>query len=186
VAETDGGCVRIVFASLLVLTFAFVGAAAAPAATVTSRDTLEAALVTRVNAVRSARGLPRLRVVSRLSKAAERHAGSMAGVSYFRHDLYTPTRRRAWTPFASWIRWFYPGPGYLSWRAGENMAWGAPRLTARRTVSRWLASPGHRANLLARGWRHLGVAAVHVRNPGGYFRAWDDVTVVAAEFGRRS
>jgi Cysteine-rich secretory protein family len=178
--------VRIVFAFLPVLTFAFVGAAAAPAATVTSRDTLEAALVTRVNAVRSARGLPRLRVVSRLSKAAERHAGSMAGVSYFRHDLYTPTRRHVWTPFGSWIRWFYPGPGYLSWRAGENMAWGAP--------------PPHRAQdglPLARQSRPsrqpAGARLAQPRRgggartqPGGHFRAWNDVTIVVAEFGRRS
>ena len=177
---------RIAFASLLVLTLAFVGAAAAPAATVTSRDTLEAALVKRVNTVRGARGLPRLRVVPPLSRAAARHAGSMAGVSYFRHDLYTPMRWRAWTPFTSWIRWFYPGPGYPSWRAGENLAWGAPDLTARKTVSRWLASPGHRANLLARDWHNLGVAAVHVRNPRGSFRSWNDVTIVVAEFGRRS
>ena len=90
----------------------------------------------------------------------------MAGVSYFRHDLYTPARRPVWAPFASWIRWYWPGPGYGSWSAGENMAWGAPDLTARKTMTRWLASPGHRANLLAPGWRNLGVAAVHVRHPG--------------------
>jgi uncharacterized protein YkwD len=178
--------VRILLAILFVATVAFVGAEAAPAATVSSRDTLETALVKRVNAVRAARGLPRLRVVPRLAKAATRHAGSMAGVSYFRHELYAPSESRIWTPFASWIRWFYPGPGYRSWSAGENLAWGTPDLTARKTVRRWLASPRHRANLLARGWRNLGVAAVHVRSPGGYFRAWNDVTIVAAEFGRRS
>jgi uncharacterized protein YkwD len=171
---------------VFVAMLALVGAVTAPAASVSARDTLESALVKRVNAVRTARGLPRLRGVPRLSKAAARHAGSMAGVSYFRHDLHTPARSRTWTPFASWIRWFYPGPGYRSWGAGENLAWGTPDLTARKAVAQWLASPGHRANLLARGWRHLGVAAVHVRNPGGYFRAWDDVTIVVAEFGRRS
>jgi hypothetical protein len=40
--------------------------------------------------------------------------------------------------------------------------------------------------LLKRSWRNVGVAAVAVRNPGGYFRSWDDVTIVVAEFGRRS
>ena len=46
-----------------------------------------------------------------------------------------------------------------------------------------MASPGHRANILNGGWRWIGVGAVHVHQPRGYYRAWDDVTIVAAEFG---
>jgi hypothetical protein len=30
------------------------------------------------------------------------------------------------------------------------------------------------------------VAAVHVDEPAGYYRSWDDVTIVAAEFGQRT
>jgi hypothetical protein len=47
-------------------------------------------------------------------------------------------------------------------------------------------SPPHRANLLTPGWRRVGVAAVHVSGPLGYFGAWPEVTIVVAEFGRRS
>jgi uncharacterized protein YkwD len=108
----------------------------------------------------------------------------MARVGYFSHSLFTPARTSDWTAFGRWVRWFYPGPGFRSWTAGENLAWGAPGLSPRRTVRRWLRSPGHRANLLDPRWRHLGVSAVHVHRPGGYFAAWDDVTIVAAEFGR--
>jgi uncharacterized protein YkwD len=87
------------------------------------------------------------------------------------------------TPFSSWIRWYYPDLGYRSWSVAGNLVWGAPGLSARKTA-KWLASPSHRANLLGQGWRHLGVAAVHVRRPGDYLRASDNVTGVAAEFGR--
>ena len=163
-------------------------ALSAPASATTVRDqvSVESALVQRINAVRRDHGLRPLRLVRRLSDAAERHAVSMGGSGYFRHDLFTPRRSPRWTGFGRWIRWYYPGPGYRSWSAGENLAWGAPGISARKTVRRWLRSPGHRRNLLARGWRNLGVAAVQVRNPRAYFGAWDDVTIVVAEFGRRS
>lgn len=161
-------------------------APAAGAATLTDRNALERRTVDRVNAVRRNHGLRPLRVVGALAEAADRHARSMARASYFRHELYTPSRSPDWMPFGSWIRWYWPGPGYRSWSVGENLAWGAPRITARQTVRRWMASSGHRANILQPRWRNVAVAAVHVEEPRGYYGSWDDVTIVVAEFGRRS
>jgi len=46
-------------------------------------------------------------------------------------------------------------------RAGENLARGYT--TADRTVAAWMASPGHRANVLDRGLTRIGVAAVYAR-----------------------
>jgi uncharacterized protein YkwD len=163
------------------------GALASPAGalTVSDRDSLEASVVARVNAVRESYGLRPLGVAGRLRDAADRHASSMGASSYFRHELYTPRRSSLWTSFGTWIRWYWPGPGYSSWSAGENLAWGAPGVSASQAVSRWMASPAHRANILNRAWRSIGVAAVHVDNPRGYYGNWDDVTIVAAEFGTR-
>ena len=48
-----------------------------------------------------------------------------------------------------------------------------------------MASPGHRANILNPAWRNIGVGAVQVGDPRGYYASWDDVTIVAAEFGAR-
>jgi uncharacterized protein YkwD len=172
-----------VAASLALVALAAPSSAGALA--VSDRDTLEASLVSRINSARVSRGLRPLTVASRLASAADRHARSMAAASYFRHELYTPTSATGWTSFGTWIRWFWPGPGYSSWSAGENLAWGAPDLHSSEAVSRWLASPGHRANLLDPGWRNIGISAVHVRDPRGYYAAWDDVTIVAAEFGSR-
>jgi uncharacterized protein YkwD len=157
----------------------------ASALSVTDKDALEASVVARINAVRKDHGLRTLTVAGRLRDAADRHATSMAAASYFRHELYTPSGSATWTSFGKWIRWYWPGPGYSAWSAGENLAWGAPDITASQTVSRWMASPGHRANILNAAWRNIGVAAVHVRDPRGYYAEWDDVTVVAAEFGAR-
>lgn len=174
----------VVLAASLALV-ALASPATAGARTISDQDALEADVVKRVNAIRRSHGLRPLTVVPRLSRAAGRHVDSMAAASYFRHELYTPTRATNWMGFGTWIRWFWPGPGYSSWSVGENLAWGAPSLTAYATVRRWMRSPGHRMNVLNPRWRQIGVGAVHVRDPFGYYSRWEDVTIVAAEFGFR-
>jgi uncharacterized protein YkwD len=161
-------------------------APSAGAVMVTERNPLEPSIVERINSIRRSHGLRTLTVATRLNDAAHRHARSMGASSYFRHELYAPQQSRAWTPFATWIRWYWPGPGYRAWSAGENLAWGAPDISASRTVTNWMNSAGHRANILNPLWRYVGVAAVHVDEPAGHYRSWDDVTIVAAEFGQRS
>ena len=42
--------------------------------------------------------------------------------------------------------------------AGENVAYG--NVTPARMVEMWMASPGHRANILSRTYTHIGVGAV--------------------------
>lgn len=152
------------------------------AATVVARNTVEPTLVARINDVRAAHGLRALRVSSELTSAATRHAKSMGYKGYFRHELRKDSN---WLAFGTWVRWYWPGPGYSAWSAGENLAWGAPDVTAGQTVKWWMNSPGHRANLLG-NWRYVGVAVVHVTVPAGYYRDYPEVTIVAAEFGRRS
>ena len=64
---------------------------------------------------------------------------------------------------------------------GENLAWGTgPFATARRVVSGWMASPGHRANLLRPGWRRIGLGALR-----GNFLGYPGATVVTADFAGR-
>ena len=54
--------------------------------------------------------------------------------------------------------------GYRYASFGENL-WAGPwgEASARDVVAAWLQSPGHRANVLRGGFRHLGVALVRVR-----------------------
>ena len=173
-------------AGLLAILFALSGTNATAATVVSAKDAMEPAVVERINDIRATHGLRRLTTASALSRAAVKHAKSMGSVGYFKHELYTPSRSVTWTPYGTWIRWYWPGTGYTSWAAGENLVWAAPDLSARDAVKRWMDSAPHRANILTAAWRRVGVAAVHVSDPLGYYGSWSDVTIVVAEFGRRS
>jgi len=165
------------------LVAALVLAAPAGATAIFQHDASEPKLVHRINHVRANHGLKPLHVVTRLRQAATKHSNSMAKIGYFRHEL---RHKGEWKSFGTWIRWYWPGPGYTSWSAGENLAWGAPGLGVRKTVSLWMHSPGHRANLLSKTWNRVGVSVVHVTDPVGTFAPYSGATIVTADFGRRS
>jgi len=152
----------------------------AEAVRIMDKDAVESAVVSRINAVRSDHGLARLAVAPRLRRAAEQHARNMARNGYFSHSWSSGA------PFGRWIERFWPGPGYSSWAAGENLFWSAPDATAAKIVRRWLRSPGHRANILRPEWKRLGLGIVHVRDAVGVYRSARTVTIAAAEFGNRS
>jgi uncharacterized protein YkwD len=146
---------------------------------VVAAERLEKALVTRVNNVRASRNLRALAVRFRLKRAGRAHATNMARYGYFSHSWSTGV------PFETWIRRYWPGPGYTSWSAGENLFWRSGGATAREIVRAWMTSPPHRANLLGRRWRALGIGAVRAVDPVGVYRGPPSVTIVAAEFGWR-
>jgi uncharacterized protein YkwD len=60
---------------------------------------------------------------------------------------------------------------------GETLAWNTSGFGF---VSRWLASPPHRAILLRPGFRRVGVGLVH-----GTFSGHADATLVTADFAGR-
>ena len=44
------------------------------------------------------------------------------------------------------------------WSLGENIAWGTGRLATAAQIHRsWMNSPGHRANILQRSFREIGI-----------------------------
>ncbi len=53
------------------------------------------------------------------------------------------------TPFSQRVRRYYGPQGYRIWSVGENLLWSSPGIGPARAVQLWLASPGHRENLLA-------------------------------------
>ena len=54
----------------------------------------------------------------------------------------------------------YVGDGE-GWMLGENLAWGTGSLgTPRGAMKAWMKSPGHKANILKRGFHELGVGIV--------------------------
>jgi uncharacterized protein YkwD len=162
---------------------ALVLAAPAGATTVTQHNSAEPLLVKRINHVRANHGLKPLRTAARLQDAATRHSNSMARKGYFRHEL---RYEGIWKSFGAWIHWYWPGPGYTSWSAGENLAWGAPGLGVRKTVSLWMHSAGHRANILHPSWNRIGVSIVHVTEAVGMYAPYLETTIVTVDFGQRS
>ena len=167
-------------AAFVAAVLAFPAQSSAAQMTIAPRDELESAVATRINAIRASRGLAKLRFRRGVNAAATKHATNMALNGYFTHSWSSGA------PFGTWIQWWWPGPGYSSWSAGENLYWHSGETTAREVVNAWMNSSGHRANILKSSWRAIGVGAIKVSNPVGVYRSYSSVTIVATEFGRRS
>jgi uncharacterized protein YkwD len=143
-----------------------------------SVSALEAQVLADVNTTRRQRGLRPLRFSGQLSRAADFHSHDMARQGYFSHDS------RDGSAFWRRVQRFYPATGYRSWTVGENLVWASPDLSAASALSMWMGSPPHRANLLNRQWREIGLAAIHVGAAPGVFGG-HQVTIVTANFGSR-
>jgi uncharacterized protein YkwD len=47
------------------------------------------------------------------------------------------------------------------WALGENLAWGTGSLATPRSIMKaWMDSPGHRANVVKRAYREIGIGVV--------------------------
>lgn len=104
------------------------------------------------NAARARRGLPRLSENPRLRRAAARHTSDMVGAHFFDHT--TP----AGATLVDRIRRTGYTSGARGWSIGENIAWGTGRLATAAQIHRsWMSSPGHRANILDRSFREIGI-----------------------------
>jgi uncharacterized protein YkwD len=86
------------------------------------------------------------------------------------------------TPCGMSFTYTFRRAGYLPARAfGENLAWGQSSLgSPLSTLQMWLNSPPHRAVLLSRRWRDLGIAVERGRIFGR-----DGVALWVMEVGRR-
>ncbi|HEX2162278.1 MAG TPA: CAP domain-containing protein [Thermoleophilaceae bacterium] len=116
---------------------------------------LARAAVCLINARRATRGLPRLRINHRLSRAARWHTQDMVRRSYFGH-----VSRRGRDVVDRLYGARYLG-GRFSWAVGENLAWGSGSLgTPRSIVRAWMKSPGHRRNMLDRRYREIGIGVI--------------------------
>ena len=55
-----------------------------------------------------------------------------------------------------------------SWTIGENIGWGGGSLATPRSMVRgWMNSAGHRANILSRGFRMIGIGIANGAPNGG-------------------
>jgi len=148
---------------LAILQPGLVAAAAAP-----SQD--QAGFVGRVldltNAEREKAGLAPLTASPELQDAAQSYSQVLASTGCFEHTCGSVPNFADRDGQA----------GYTGWTAlGENIAAGYP--TPEAVVAGWMASPGHRANILSPNFTELGVGLTSADNRFGTY--W------AQEFGAR-
>ena len=139
-----------------------------------SKRALVRATLCVLNVERRKRGLRPLRLNRKLSRAARGHSSAMASRHFFSHDSL------AGGSFVDRIR----RTGYLrgarSWNVGENIASGWGSLGTPRAIGcAWMNSPGHRANILSRSFRAIGIG-ISAGTPSGGGGA-----TYTTDFGRR-
>ena len=110
-----------------------------------------------VNKSRKQKGLAALTRNKNLDRAAQVHARDMVAKNYFSHqgrDGTTPKDR-------------IQAAGYQGMAFGENIAQG--QKTGKEVVQSWLDSPPHRANILNRDYKYMGIARVYKDEIYRYF-----------------
>lgn len=118
-----------------------------------------------VNAQRQSAGLASLAPNSQLSTSAYLKAEDMCTKHYWAHNAPDGT-----TPWS-----FVDRAGYNYVSVGENLAQGFASDDA--LVAGWMASPGHRANILSTKYQDIGVASLTCNLVG------TETTLVVAHFG---
>lgn len=108
-----------------------------------------------LNRERAKHGLRRLRFNHKLALAGLEHARDMVSNQYFSHD------EPGGPNFVDRILATNYVPASASYSLAENLAWGSGSASSPlATVRGWMASPGHRRNILMRGFREIGIAIV--------------------------
>ncbi|MFF2365381.1 CAP domain-containing protein [Streptomyces sp. NPDC058122] len=129
--------------------------ATAPAAgTATPASAAVARVVALVNSERAKAGCSPLALNAKLSQAAQAHSADMAS-----HNTMSHTGSDGSDPGQRITR-----AGYLWSSYGENVAYGYS--TPEQVMAGWMASAGHKRNILDCGFKEIGVG---VAQPGNYW-----------------
>lgn len=123
-------------------------------------------IIDLTNAERTQNHVGALTHNAQLTKAAAAKAADMASIGYFAHR--GPDGKEPW----AWIR----EAGYTYASAGENLA--VKFNESASVVRAWMASPGHRANMVKAGYTDIGVGVAE-----GYYQG-APATFVVQYFAR--
>ena len=116
---------------------------------------IRAAVVCLHNQIRAQYHQPPLHENRRLQRAALGHSRDMVTDDYFAH-----TTPEGITALDRILRSGYVGRSD-GWVLGENLAWGTGSFgTPRSAIETWMNSPAHRATLLKKAYREMGVGVV--------------------------
>lgn len=143
---------------------------------------LQRAIRCLVNRERSRRGLKSMLANGALLKSSVWQADDMIEHEYFDHN------RKDGPDFGERILRFGYADGADGYALGENLAWATATIaTPSKMVKLWMNSPGHRKNILTKGFRDQAVAAVWSDgNVGGaYAQSNGPFVVFVNQFGQR-
>ena len=116
---------------------------------------IRAAILCLHNQIRVDNDVPALRENKRLRRAALGHSRHMVTDAFFEH---TTPEGVSMVDRILRVKYVREDEG---WVLGENLAWGTGSSgTPRGAVEAWMESPGHRANILKRSFREVGVGVV--------------------------
>jgi uncharacterized protein YkwD len=111
-------------------------------------STAERKIVDLTNQQRAQNGLPALTVNTKLVQMADIHSQDMARLHHLEHTL-SGVAQPTLADRAKFV-------GYSYWALGENVASGYPDASS--VTAGWMASSGHRANILNSSYTQIGVA----------------------------
>jgi uncharacterized protein YkwD len=118
------------------------------------------------NKIRAERDLPKFCVHPDLQRAARVHSKEMIAEGRFAHGNVGERLRKF---------------GYRWSTSGENIAGGSgPYRTPENRFKAWMNSSGHRANILDKNFREIGIAAYT-----GTYKSYSNWTMWTADFGAR-
>jgi hypothetical protein len=124
-------------------------------------------LLQSTNDQRAGNALGALALNSQLDQAAQAKANDMAARDYWSHN--TPDGNAPWV--------FISSAGYHYQTAGENLAYGFD--TSANTITAWMNSPEHRANILNNTYKDVGFGIANVAN----YQGTGPETIVVAMYG---
>lgn len=119
-----------------------------------------AALLDAHNNKRAAKCGRNLQASSGLGNAAQYHAGDMADEDYFTHDSQNPSE--------GWVQRISRFTGYQV--GGENIA--SNQSSVSEVMSGWMASPGHKQNIMDCSFTRVGFGYAYVLSNAEYKRLW--------------
>jgi uncharacterized protein YkwD len=125
-------------------------------------------LLSATNQQRAGEQQSALTIDPQLSAAAQAKAEDMVARNYWAHDA--PDGKTPWQ--------FISAAGYQYQLAGENLAYGFSN--AGDTVTGWMNSPTHRANIMNARYMHVGFGVAHAAN----YHGDGPQTIVVAEYAK--
>jgi uncharacterized protein YkwD len=146
-------------------------------------ELIDAATLCLVDRERTSRGEVALKPDLDLQRAAQAHSADMASGDYFAHDSRNGATPLARMRAAGYLPGSLSGYGRVGYEVGENIAWGTLWLaTPKAIVAGWMASPGHRANILDSNFRDTGVGVAP--HPISSLARGESGAIYTQDFGR--